>query len=621
MNFALIACIGIPFISACFLRRTKTNQAMAWLSWVVTTLVFGLSIYIFYKTRTGLHLNHGVLGLRADMLSSTFNLLSALAWWAVSFYLPEYMKQEQRIKRFYLFFLVTLGAVQGIFLAGNWITLLAFFEIMTITSFFWVIHSQKSEAMKAGYFYLFLGVAAGLLIAVGLVFLNALGIPMVLGVSLSSLINNPLFYWAVAFLIAGFGIKAGMVPLHIWLPMAHPVAPSPGSALLSGIIIKCGVYGLLRITQLINISYIVGNAGANVGLVVIILGILTMLLGVSLALLQSNAKRLLAYHSISQVGYVILGIGVAIYLGANGGYGLSGAIYHAVNHGLYKTALFLGVGVIYLRTGEQDLYKMGGLWRRFPVTAFLMLIAVFGITGIPGLNGYASKTLLHHGVSEIALLGTPFFIRIERLFNLVGVGTTASFAKLYYLAFLQKPHPELEVKGSENSLLVASMGVLSVVMFVFGLRPLLFLNSAIIPALASLGVEQLGHLASTNFWSGPDLLGMVITLVVGIAFCAIGLKTGLFHWHPPTWLSIEAFGRGVVLGLSYIGITLDTAYNRTIAFIKVRFKQIYARLLGFTARLDTSGYGSSGRISFSNINFDVYLLLIAFAILIIYILF
>ena len=133
------------------------------------------------------------------------------------------------------------------------------------------------------------------------------------------------------------------------------------------------------------------------GTLVVILGVVTMLLGVGLALLQANAKRLLAYHSVSQMGYIILGIGTALVLKGQGSFGLSGAIFHSLNHALFKSALFLGVGIIVLGTDELDLNKLGGLWKKYPWTAICMLIAAFGITGTPGLNGFISKSLAHHG--------------------------------------------------------------------------------------------------------------------------------------------------------------------------------------------------------------------------------
>ena len=169
-----------------------------------------------------------------------------------------------------------------------------------------------------------------------------------------------------------------------------------------------GAYGLIRVGAFAGWGQTLGDGIRWLGPVLAFLGVGTMLVGVGAALLQSEAKRLLAYHSVSQMVYILLGLGIGLELGTAGELGLLGAIYHLFNHALFKAALFLGVGVIYLHTRETNLYKLGGLWRRFPVTAFLMLLAVLGITGAPGLNGYASKTLLHHALSQAVATGIPW---------------------------------------------------------------------------------------------------------------------------------------------------------------------------------------------------------------------
>jgi hydrogenase-4 component B len=367
-------------------------------------------------------------------------MLTAFLWFVVSIYAPEYMKHEGRTGSFKLCTLLTLSAVLGVFLAGDLFTMLLFFEMMTITSFFWVVHRWNKEAVRAGYFYLFFSIIGGLFLALGIVLMGAATdvLPSV-GAGFVTPLDSRMFAWSVALFVAGFGIKAGMVPLHLWLPHAHSVSPTPSSALLSGLLIKVGAYGLIRVGEFAGWGMRLGSEITRLGPILAVLGTCTMLVGVTAALLQSDAKRLLAYHSVSQMGYIILGLGIGLYLGQDGGLGLLGAIYHIVNHALFKAALFLGVGVIYIHTKETNLYNLGGLWRRFPVTAVLMFLAVLGITGAPGLNGYASKTLLHHAVSLAAETGTPWVIWVEGLFLLVGVGTAASFSKLYYLIFLGKP--------------------------------------------------------------------------------------------------------------------------------------------------------------------------------------
>lgn len=493
------------------------------------------------------------LVFNVDALSFIFLLLAAFLWTVVSIYSPKYMEHEGKSWGFQLCTLFTLFSVTGVFLAGDLLTMLLFFEIMTISSYFWVIHRWDKEATRAGYFYLFFSIVGGLLLALGIVIIGgATDVLPMIGSGVVSPLNPRLFTWSIAIFVAGFGIKAGMVPLHLWLPYAHSVAPTPGSALLSGLLIKVGAYGLIRTGEFAGWGINSGIGETWLGPAIIILGTCTMLLGVTSALLQSNGKKLLAYHSISQMGYVILGIGVGLYLGSEGGYGLSGAIYHIINHALFKVALFLGVGIIYLHTGETDLYKLGGLWRRFPVTAILMLLAVFGITGTPGLNGYASKSLLHHGVSLAAEIGAPWLVWIERLFLLVGVGTAASFSKLYYLIFLGKP-TELEVKDGGSPKLQIAMGLLALVMLGIGIRPEFLLNFAIVPASKALGMKNIStSLMGLSFWNLKDIVDMAITLALGVIVCWAGLKSGAFHWHPPMWLTIEGMATIIRRKLSLV---------------------------------------------------------------------
>ncbi len=388
----------------------------------------------------------------------------------------------------------------------------------------------------------------------------AAGLPLPIGAGQIVPNSAKLFSWALGLLVVGFGIKGGMAPLHLWLPHAHSNAPTPGSALLSGLLIKVGAYGLIRVGEFAGWGQTLGAGASWLGSALTVLGLLTMLIGVIAALLQGDGKRLLAYHSVSQMGYIILGLGMGLYLGPAGGLSLVGGIYHIVNHALFKAALFLGVGVIYIHTKETDLYKLGGLWRRFPVTAILMLLAAMGITGAPGLNGYASKTVLHHAVSTAAATGLPWLIWTERLFSLVGIGTAASFAKLYYLIFLGKP-TELEVSENESPRLQLAMAILAAVMLVIGLNPQLFPNALALPAAEALGFHELPRLSSSLFWNFADLKGIVITLALGIGVCWAGLKTSAFHWQPPIWLTLEGLG-----GKAYLSAA--AVWAESIAFFQ-----------------------------------------------------
>ena len=550
---------------------------------------------------------------RVDPLSAIFILLSAFLWLVVSIYSPAYMKHEGKTKAFEICTLLTFVSVLGVFLADDFLTLLLFFELMTVSSYFWVIHRWNKEAIKAGYFYLFYSIIGGLFIALGIV--------------LKDTGANTLSTWSTVLFVIGFGIKSGMVPLHLWLPHAHSVAPTPGSALLSGLLIKVGAYGLIRVGQFSSwgtnfrteFSWL--EVGSWLGLALIIIGTVTMLTGVLAALIQSDAKRLLAYHSVSQMGYIILGLGIGLYMGADGDLGFIGAIYHIVNHALFKVALFLGVGIIYIHTKETNLYKLGGLLRDFPLTAVLMFIAVLGITGAPGLNGYASKTMLHHAVSHAAESGAPWIIWVERVFTLVGIGTAASFSKLYYLIFLGKPatikeKPE-KIKETDKSSfgLLLAMGLLAVVMIGIGIMPELFPNIALIAAAETLGMgNAAAALNYLSFWNMSDITGMIITLMLGILVCWSGLKTRIFHWHPPACLTIEGLGRIAVAGISSTLQKGIKCYQTFITAVQNTSKNI----INMAFQSFDKSKGTDGKVKLVGISADAAVLIAILMFLIIF---
>lgn len=623
----LVIFLAIPLIGAIFLFLIRKRLRIVNIPFIASALVLALASFGLKNVFDGTSVicripvsGPFVPTFRADPLSAIFVMLAAFLWLAVSIYTPEYMKHEgKKTWGFELCTLLTLTAVLGVFLAGDLFTMLLFFEMMTVSSYFWVVHKWDKEAIRAGYFYLFFSIIGGLFIALGIVLMDvATDVLPAIGMGSFTVLNPKMFSLSIAVFVAGFGIKAGMVPLHLWLPHAHSVAPTPGSTLLSGLLIKVGAYGLIRVGEFAGWGAESGIGVAWLGTVLSVIGICTMMTGVVAALLQSNAKRLLAYHSISQMGYIILGLGIGLYMGDDGSLALSGAIYHIVNHALFKAALFMGVGIIYIRTKETNLYNLGGLWRRFPVTAVLMLLAVLGITGAPGLNGYASKTLLHHAVSQAAETGAPWIVWVERLFLLVGIGTAASFTKLYYLMFLGKPTKIKVIDGGALRPQLA-ISILSAVMVGIGFAPAFFLNTIVIPAVQTLGMENAAvSIVNLSFWNFSDVIGVIITLILGILICWIGLRTGIFHWHPPIWLTLEGLGKMVFLGFSNLwrsGIRLS---GYLISFAGNVGKAIKTRLYPALYRFDKSRSSTIGWVTLTGISADAAILIVVLAVLIVW---
>ena len=320
-------------------------------------------------------------GLTSFMLV-TVNLVSLL----VTIYSVSYMKKYTDKYRFYTLFMLMLAGMNGIIITGDLFNLFVFVEIASIASYALVAFGTEAEELEASFKYAVMGSVASSFILLGIAMLygytatlNMADISLVISSKGAGILVN---FIAVLFLM-GFGLKAAIVPFHAWLPDAHPSAPAPISAMLSGVLIKVlGVYALIRI------FFNVIGINNNILTILMFLGAVSMLIGVFLAIAQWDFKRLLAYHSISQIGYVILGIGLGTPLGILGG------LFHLFNHSVFKSLLFLNSGAVDYALDTRDLQDMGGLKEKMPVTANTNLIASMSIAGIPPFNGFWSKLLI-----------------------------------------------------------------------------------------------------------------------------------------------------------------------------------------------------------------------------------
>jgi len=335
------------------------------------------------------------LMFKLDDLARIFCALAAIIFLLVGIYCPVYyMRHEGNEARFYMFFLFAQGMVMGFALSGNLLTLYLFFEMATLLSMPLVLHSMKKEALSAALKYLYYSIAGAALSLVAFFFIFSYGVTLDFtpgGVlDMQKLAGNEdqmLFVSLLA--IIGFGAKAGMFPLHAWLPVAHPVAPSPASALLSGLITKVGIFAVIRF-----VYYIVGAdfiGGTWVQTAWIIIALFTGIMGSLLAFGEHALKRRLAYSTISQIGYIMFGLAL---LTAGG---FTGALLQVVFHAIAKSGLFLVAGALILKTQYTEVAELRGIGKRMPVSMWCFALFSLSLVGIPPLAGFTGKWFLTAG--------------------------------------------------------------------------------------------------------------------------------------------------------------------------------------------------------------------------------
>lgn len=330
----------------------------------------------------------------------------------------SYMDRYTARGRYYSLFLLMVAGMNGVVLTGDLFNLYVFMEIAAIASYALVAFGCQHEELEAAFKYAVLGSVASALILIAVAILYGLtgNLNMTaVAVRLAADTDQPATLLAVGLLLCGFALKAALVPFHAWLPDAHPSAPAPVSAMLSGVVIKAlGIYVLCRLV------FNVFGATAPLLLVLRTLGTVSMIVGVMLAIGQWDMKRLFAYHSISQIGYVALGIGLGTPLG------IAGGLFHMVNHSVFKSLLFLNAGAVEYAAGTRDLKRLGGLRGQMPVTANTSLVASMSIAGIPPFNGFWSKLLIVMACIEagqnwlavaaiaVSLLTLASFLKVQR---------------------------------------------------------------------------------------------------------------------------------------------------------------------------------------------------------------
>lgn len=363
------------------------------------------------------------IDLRLDGLATLMLIAINVIGFSATVFSVSYMRTYTSKHHYYSLFLFMVAGMNGVVLTGDLFNLYVFMEIAAIASYALVGFGCEHEELEASFKYMVLGSVASLFILLGIALTYAttgtLNMAQIAAkISVETTVTLPIF--AIALFLCGFGLKAALVPFHAWLPDAHPSAPAPISAMLSGVLIKAiGVYVLARLV--FNVF------GVTPGLLLTLrlLGTLSMVVGVLLAIGQWDMKRLFAYHSISQIGYVVLGLGLGTPLG------IAGGLYHMVNHSVFKSLLFLNAGAVEYATGTRQLKKLGGLRDAMPVTSGTSMIASMSIAGIPPFNGFWSKLIIVFACVQAGhywLAGWAIFVSLM---------TLASFLKVQRYAFFE----------------------------------------------------------------------------------------------------------------------------------------------------------------------------------------
>lgn len=597
----------------------------------------------------------GVGGLGLHFMYSgfrgIFGVLTAFAWLVTSLFSYEYMKNDTHVIKYDLFNLLTLGATMGIFYAADLFTLFFFFEIMSFTSFVWVAHRQTREALYAAGTYLGIAIAGGMAILMGVFMVySRLGTLSFDGmyenavamVNSGSKADVTWLFVAAGCMFVGFGAKASAFPVHVWLPQSYTEAPAPATALLSAILSKTGIFGILLVT--LDVLPMQGSWGVFL----LMIGIVTMVLGGIRGVMSSNFKTTLAYSSMSQIGFILTGVGMQSLLAeclviASGmrdvdaswgvginewymeseniaeitkafGMAVNGTCLHMLNHSLVKLVLFMVAGVIFMQVGSYELNQIRGFGRKKPFLLVTFLLAAAGVGGIPLLNGYVSKTLLHESIAKYGALlslaegsfiepmlsATSAMMRVvEILFLFSGGLTVAYMTKLFVVLFVEKNSDKKVQESYEARKKYASLS--SKFAIAVCALPIPFIGALpnyVAKPIAEYGLVRFGLSAllehqqeNIPYYSLENLSGALISITVGVVVYFLVVRVmmlrGVFshnkeegyHEIFPAWLNMEkyvyraVFYTAVPFVLGIIARILDSIVDTAVVILR---KTVYS---------------------------------------------
>jgi multicomponent Na+:H+ antiporter subunit D len=479
MNNLLVLYIIIP-LAAVFiipLLSRFNSKISGWLALSATAALALVTVLSGIALQTQKILIYKVGGWEApiginlvlDSFSFLFVTIISLIGLLVVIYSTAYINKYNSKNKYYILYLLMMTGMLGVVLTGDLFSMFVFIELAAISTYALVAFGGKAEEFEASFKYLILGTLASIMILLAIVMVYSITGSLNMAqaaLSLAKLPQNQIAKLALALFIMGFGLKAALVPFHTWLPDAHTSSPAPISATLSGVLIK-----ILGIYTLIRIIFNVFGFSPMISEILMALGILSMVVGGLLALGQWDMKRMLAYSSISQIGYIVFGFGIGTPLA------LSGAIFHLLNHAIFKPLLFMNAGAIEQSTGTRNLKDLGGLGKLMPVTFATSTVGALSISGMPPFNGFWSKLTI---IFAAVLSGHYWYAFIAAVASII---TLAYFLKIQKFVFLDEAKENIKNIKEAAPAMLAPMVILAAVCIITGIFYPVIIKTMVLPAV------------------------------------------------------------------------------------------------------------------------------------------
>ncbi len=563
------------FIFVCLVSTVTSILAVKALAGNYVELIIG-KILVF-----------GNISFHIDSLSAWFILIINLTCINGAFYGIGYMKQyhlqRTNLSLHWMLFLLFQASMLWVCIVQNGLTFLIVWELMSISSFLLVIFDhQNKTTLKAGINYL-------VQMHIGVLFLAAAFIWVYFSEgsyefsAIEKFFSSNTNLWLFLLFFVGFGIKAGFIPLHSWLPQAHPAAPSHISGVMSGVIVKLGIYGIFRIIFLLKQDYIV------LGEIIIILSVLTGLYGILNAAVHRDLKKMLAYCTIENIGIIGIGIGLGLLGMGNGNsllvvLGFTGALLHTLNHSLFKSLLFFSAGSVYQQTHTRDMERLGGLINWMPQTAMFFLIGAMAIGGLPPFNGFVSEFLLYSGILlGIKSIGiTHITLMIFSLAGLAIIGgiSMLTFTKSFGTVFLGTPRTHLHQEPKEVSIIMRlPQYFILIIMLSIGLFPkfyFLVVNAIVSRFIPNISGESLS--IPVSLINSISAIGKYAMLFLLLLILIYFIRKSLTREHPVALGSTWGCGYASPSSrFQYTGKSFSKSLGKLLNFIvleKKKFKEI-----------------------------------------------